>query len=38
MPFALALYRRGHLGDVVIAYATANALIALCGLTGFPFR
>jgi len=28
MLFALALYRRGSLGDAVLAHATANALIA----------
>jgi CAAX prenyl protease-like protein len=28
MLFALALYRRGQLGDAVVAHVTANALIA----------
>jgi exosortase E/protease (VPEID-CTERM system) len=37
MLFAVALYRRGRLGDAVIAHATANGLIALCGITGFVF-
>jgi exosortase/archaeosortase family protein len=36
--FARALYRRGLRGDAVIAHATANGLIAVCGITGFsPF-
>jgi CAAX prenyl protease-like protein len=29
MLFALALYRRGQLGDAVVAHVTANALIAV---------
>jgi exosortase E/protease (VPEID-CTERM system) len=37
MLFALTLYRRGRLGDAVVAHATANGLVALCGLTGFAF-
>jgi exosortase E/protease (VPEID-CTERM system) len=33
MGYALALYRRGHLGDAVIAHMTTNALIAILVLT-----
>jgi membrane protease YdiL (CAAX protease family) len=33
MGYALALYRRGQLGDAVIAHMTTNALIALFVLT-----
>ncbi len=28
--YALALYRRGDLGDSIVAHATTNALVALC--------
>jgi exosortase E/protease (VPEID-CTERM system) len=35
--FALALYRRGRMGDAVLAHVTANALIAVCGVTDFSF-
>jgi exosortase E/protease (VPEID-CTERM system) len=39
MLFALALYRRGRMGDAVIAHATVNGLIAVCGITGLsPFH
>ena len=34
MIFALAVYRRGRLGDAVVAHAVANALIAACVLFG----
>jgi membrane protease YdiL (CAAX protease family) len=27
--YALALYRRGNLGDAILAHATTNALVAL---------
>ena len=30
--FALALYRRGHLGDAIVAHITSNALVAVAGL------
>ena len=33
MGYALALYRRGQLGDAVIAHMTTNALIAIFVLT-----
>ena len=33
MAYALALYRRGQLGDAVIAHMTTNALIAVFVLT-----
>ncbi|HYQ91227.1 MAG TPA: CAAX prenyl protease-related protein, partial [Candidatus Competibacteraceae bacterium] len=33
MGYALALYRRGQLGDAVVAHMTTNALIALVVLT-----
>ena len=33
MAYALALYRRGRLGDAVIAHMTSNALIAIVVLT-----
>jgi CAAX prenyl protease-like protein len=33
MGYALALYRRGQLGDAVIAHMTTNALIAVFVLT-----
>jgi CAAX prenyl protease-like protein len=33
MAYALALYRRGQLGDAVIAHMTTNALIAIFVLT-----
>jgi exosortase E/protease (VPEID-CTERM system) len=29
--YALALYRRGNLGDAILAHATTNALVALAG-------
>ena len=29
MAFALALYRRGQIGDAVLAHVVANALIAI---------
>jgi membrane protease YdiL (CAAX protease family) len=32
MGFAVALYRRGRLGDAVAAHATTNALLSLWGL------
>jgi CAAX prenyl protease-like protein len=32
MAYALALYRRGQLGDAVLAHMTTNALIAVCVL------
>ncbi|MGH8532862.1 MAG: exosortase E/protease, VPEID-CTERM system, partial [Gammaproteobacteria bacterium] len=32
MVYALALYRRGQLGDAVLAHMTTNALIAICVL------
>ncbi len=32
--FALALYRRGHVGDAILAHMTTNALIALAVLAG----
>jgi exosortase E/protease (VPEID-CTERM system) len=31
--FGVALYRRGRIGDAVVAHATANALIALSGIS-----
>lgn len=31
--YALALYRRGNLGDAILAHATTNALVALCVFT-----
>jgi exosortase E/protease (VPEID-CTERM system) len=37
MLFALALYRKGRMGDAVVAHATANGLIAVCGLAGLTF-
>src|SRR5262249_19753250 len=33
MLFALALYRRGHLWDAILAHATANAVIATYALS-----
>ena len=30
--FALALYRRGHLGDAIVAHITSNALVAVAVL------
>jgi exosortase E/protease (VPEID-CTERM system) len=33
MSYAIALYRRGHLGDAVVAHMTTNALIAIFVLT-----
>lgn len=33
MAYALALYRRGHIGDAVIAHMTTNALIAIVVLS-----
>jgi CAAX prenyl protease-like protein len=33
MGYALALYRRGQIGDAVIAHMTTNALIAIFVLT-----
>lgn len=33
MGYAIALYRRGHLGDAVVAHMTTNALIAVVVLT-----
>src|SRR5262249_30080120 len=35
--FALALYRRGRLGDAVLAHATANGLLAAGALAGFSW-
>ena len=32
MAYALAVYRRGQLGDAVLAHITTNALIAICVL------
>jgi membrane protease YdiL (CAAX protease family) len=33
MAYALAFYRRGRLGDAVVAHMTTNGLIALAVLT-----
>jgi CAAX prenyl protease-like protein len=33
MGYAIALYRRGHLGDAIVAHMTTNALIAIFVLT-----
>jgi CAAX prenyl protease-like protein len=32
--FALALYRRGQLGDAIVAHMTANGLVAVSALSG----
>ncbi|MFY9975006.1 MAG: CPBP family glutamic-type intramembrane protease, partial [Chromatiaceae bacterium] len=32
--FALALYRRGRVGDAILAHVSSNALIALAVLVG----
>jgi len=33
MGFALAMYRRGHIGDAVAAHATANGLLSIWVIT-----